>query len=124
MKIRTHEKTPVNATRIVLGVEAGKNPSEGVFGDCGGRTPLREKATSKGEAMKHTVKHMNTHIDKTLAVVDNYTRQTAISCYCSECEGWEGNVRDCSVPTCPLFPYRRKTYATSNTTEFVPENGA
>ena len=74
--------------------------------------------------MKHTVKHPNSGGDKTLAVVENYTRQKAISVYCSECEGWEGNVRDCSVPTCPLFPYRRKTYSASNAREFVPENEA
>ena len=35
MRIRTHEKTPVNAPRIVLGVEAGKNTFRGVFGDSG-----------------------------------------------------------------------------------------
>ena len=60
--------------------------------------------------MNHTVKHR----DGGTITLESYTRQKAISAYCSECEGWEGNVRDCTVKTCPLYPYRRKTYATSS----------
>ena len=65
-----------------------------------------------GLKMKHSVKHSNYNKDRTLIELDNYTRQRAITVYCTECEGWEGNVRDCTAVECPLFPYRRKTYAT------------
>jgi hypothetical protein len=62
--------------------------------------------------VKHSVKHSNTHKDKTLVEIDSYTRGRAIKVFCTECEGWEGNVRDCTAETCPLFPYRGRTTLT------------
>ena len=40
-------------------------------------------------------------------------RALAIYIKCMECLGWEGNPnKDCCSPTCPLFPWRGRTYKT------------
>jgi len=57
---------------------------------------------------KHTVKHK----DGGLIEIDNLTRGKAITLFCTECMGWETHPKYCTAPTCPLFPYRRKTLKT------------
>ncbi|MFN3076320.1 MAG: hypothetical protein ABT940_05480 [Alphaproteobacteria bacterium] len=42
-----------------------------------------------------------------------YARAEAIKLMCTECLGWEVHPKDCTAPTCPLFPFRgvtRKSY--------------
>jgi hypothetical protein len=35
------------------------------------------------------------------------TRSKAIRYFCYECMGWQkSEVRNCTAPNCPLFPYR------------------
>ena len=37
----------------------------------------------------------------------SYTRARAIKCYCLECVGFSHEeMKNCSMPECPLFPYR------------------
>ena len=58
--------------------------------------------------LKHTVRTG----DRGTKTFSNYTRGFAIKAMCSECEGFEGNPRDCTATKCPLYPYRRITLAT------------
>jgi hypothetical protein len=44
--------------------------------------------------------------------IENYTRGLAIKVFCTECMGWEENVKRCTSPKCPLFPFRRNTRLT------------
>lgn len=53
----------------------------------------------------HTVKTK----DCSLTVIHDYTRGKAIKLFCTECIGWQGNPKDCTAKTCPLFPYRGKS---------------
>ena len=47
-----------------------------------------------------------------LITVPGYGRAKAIKVFCSECVGWTGNPKkDCTSPTCPLYPYRGKSLA-------------
>ncbi len=35
------------------------------------------------------------------------SRRMAVRAFCLECMGWSANeVRDCTAPYCPLYPYR------------------
>jgi len=40
------------------------------------------------------------------------TRKLAMSIFCTECMGFEGDPMDCTAKTCPLYPWRKKTYIT------------
>ena len=40
------------------------------------------------------------------------SRKLAMSAFCTECLGWEGDPHDCTSPMCPLFPYRVRTQKT------------
>lgn len=49
------------------------------------------------------------HKDGETVKVPNYTRKIAIKCMCSECMGFESDVRGCTDTKCPLFPFRANT---------------
>lgn len=43
------------------------------------------------------------------------TRSTAMTLFCTECLGFEGNPSvDCTSPFCPLFIYRKRTQKSKN----------
>ena len=42
-----------------------------------------------------------------LRAVGGHSKPAAIKAFCSECVGWEREeVRLCTAPACPLYPYR------------------
>lgn len=49
------------------------------------------------------------HKDGGTVKVPNYTRKIAIKCMCSECMGFESDVRGCTDTRCPLYPFRANT---------------
>ena len=62
-------------------------------------------------AKSHTIKGKNGG----LVTVEKYYRTKAIKAFCSECFQWEGNPKkDCTAPTCPLYPYRGKLLAANS----------
>lgn len=54
------------------------------------------------------------HKDGQTVKVPNYTRKTAIKCMCSECMGFESDVRGCTDTRCPLYPFRANTVINRN----------
>lgn len=52
--------------------------------------------------IRHKIKN-----DKGELVEVSMTRSRAIRFFCYECMGWQKQeVRNCTAPSCPLFPYR------------------
>ena len=42
-----------------------------------------------------------------MAAAAKKSRTAAVRLYCLQCSGWVFNeVRDCIIPTCPLYPWR------------------
>ena len=55
----------------------------------------------------HTIRAKNGQL-----ITLRLTRKLAMSCFCTECLGWEDNPSDCTAPLCPLYPFRAKTLRT------------
>lgn len=49
------------------------------------------------------------HKDGGTVTIPNYTRSKAIKCMCSECMGFESDVKGCTDKQCPLYPFRAAT---------------
>jgi len=51
------------------------------------------------------------------------TPARAIKSFCTECFGFEGNPKECTSSSCPLFPFRGKSlaYGGPRTRELTPE---
>ena len=67
----------------------------------------RESAPKKAPKV-HTVRHK----DGGTITVEGYTRGKAVRLMCTECLGFETNPSECTSVLCPLYPFRRVTYAT------------
>jgi hypothetical protein len=56
--------------------------------------------------MFHFIKTM----DNGFTLCEDHTLGEAVKRFCTECMGWgEEHPKDCTAPTCPLFPYRGKS---------------
>ncbi len=66
---------------------------------------------SRKTSPTHTIRAKNG-----LLLTLRLTRKLAISCFCTECLGWEDNPSDCTAPLCPLYPFRSKTLRTQKGT--------
>jgi hypothetical protein len=63
--------------------------------------------SSRKGNQQHTIRCSNGRL-----ISIRLTRKLAMSCYCTECMGWEGNPQDCTAKLCPLYPFRAKTLRT------------
>lgn len=66
------------------------------------------KKASKREPSTHTIRTASGE-DIT---IEHYTRSFAIKAFCTECMGFESNVKECCSTKCPLFPFRANTRKT------------
>jgi len=64
------------------------------------------KKVKKTGVIKHTIRTKDGGT-KTLKL----GRSLAMALMCTECMGWEENPSECSVPLCPLFPWRVRSRA-------------
>ena len=60
------------------------------------------------QKISHTVRTA----DEGTITFPNYSRAFAVRVHCQECIGWEGLVKDCTSPMCPLYPFRGGTEKT------------
>ena len=67
----------------------------------------KKKKAPSTKVRKHT---MRTADEGTITL--KVSRKLAMSAFCTECLGWEGDPQDCTSPLCPLYPYRVKTQTT------------
>jgi hypothetical protein len=61
--------------------------------------------------MKHTVRTKDNGF-----IELEITRNKAIKLFCTECMGWEGNIKECTSTYCPLYPYRGRTLVATSAT--------
>lgn len=69
---------------------------------------LAEREAAPKKSRTHTVRHK----DGGTLTLDGYTRGMAIKLACTECMGFEAHPKDCTSELCPLYPFRRLTFAT------------
>jgi len=58
---------------------------------------------------KHTVRTKNGGL-----IELDITRNKAIKLFCTECMGWEGDIKECTSIHCPLYPYRGRSLASTS----------
>lgn len=78
--------------------------------------PLEDETEQTG--MTHTIRHG----DGGTIEIKNYTRTLAIKLMCSECMGFESDVKGCTDFKCPLFPFRGKKICTFNRIRYDEED--
>lgn len=61
----------------------------------------------KSKSFSHTVRHK----DGGTVTINNYSMAKAIKLWCSECEGFETDPRQCDYKLCPFYPYKGITQA-------------
>ena len=66
------------------------------------------KNAKKRQPITHTIRTA----DGGTITIENYTRSGAIKDFCTECMGWEENVKNCTSIFCPLYPFRGNTRRT------------
>lgn len=70
----------------------------------GSKTEKRPRSSGR---KKHAVRFSDGSIREIA-----YGRMLAIKLLCTECLGFEGNPKECTDVTCPLYPFRGKTRMT------------
>lgn len=65
------------------------------------------KRSPRGTGLKeHAIRFSDGSIRKL-----TYGRTLAIKLLCTECLGFEGDPKECTSKTCPLYPFRGRTLA-------------
>jgi len=73
---------------------------------------MKAAREAKGPRIPKQISHTVRTADEGTITFPNYSRAFAVRVHCQECIGWEGLVKDCTSPMCPLYPFRGGTEKT------------
>lgn len=76
------------------------------------RKKKMQAARKTGIGCRKKLSHRVRTADRGFITLTGYTARMAIKVMCMECLGFEDHPKDCTAPTCPLFPYRARTLIT------------